>query len=482
MGGIVSSELDEALEHLTRYFGEPNDETAWTHALYAAYTHKYQDFRHAPRLVIDSPERGSGKSVLAEDVLGGICHGAYYTADTTPAAIYQVIGEYADAHTIAIDEMDMTIASKSADGNEKTRALMQLINAGYKRGGVVWRGGEKGSPRSYDVFRPVVLVGITFWSKLPAATQSRCIRTTVIKAKGAERTGTERFEQDQARTRAALAAWADTVEADPFAEVPHADQMDQRTIDTWTPLVAMANAAGGPWPQRAAACIERLAGIGEGGAAARPKRFVTDLARALADHERTKTGIAVAAIRAALVNLGEPWNGSGRWHEHGQAIDDNRVRDLLGDYGVATHKSDGRKVVRWTDIDRILDAYLPPDGDNEAAETSSAFGVPEVPGVPAPHLTSENTDINEGPWEGPGMGFGGYRTGVTMPAERTGRVPTPADVEHVLRKTRRRPPWNQGRIDRSAGEGYEGTCACGPCGQKFPSLDAWKQHQCAGAA
>jgi hypothetical protein len=81
--------LDDALLFLRRYFKFPDDETAWTHALFAAYTWRYEMFMHAPRLVVDSPEGGSGKSTLAKKLTGGLCRELVYSEDTTAAGIYQ---------------------------------------------------------------------------------------------------------------------------------------------------------------------------------------------------------------------------------------------------------------------------------------------------------------------------------------------------------------------------------------------------------
>jgi len=415
----VSSEaLDGALAFLRKYFVYPDDETAWVHALYAAYTWQCWRFRHAPRLVIDSPERGSGKSVLAEDVLGGICNGLHYTADATPASIYQVIGDNREAVTIALDELDMVLVSRSADGNEQTRALMQLINTGYKKGGTVWRGGEKAKPVKYDVYRPMVLVGITFWSRLKAATQSRCIRTTLLKAKPTERIGTRQFEQERDGARADLWAWTTggdskrKLKLDPFAEVPYADAMDARTADTWTPLVAMAEAAGGAWPERVRQCIEKMA-IEDDGAKVPAKAIVADTYSACHSHllneDRYPSGIPVTVLADALVRLGAPWDGTaGR-----DKLTDDRLKVLLRDYRVAskrvTHGPDkGRYRIMWRDLEAMWAAYLAPDdSDGEAAGTAPVVSLPIAPSPPSPPSPERTADV----------GFGGYST-TTAPGQQ----------------------------------------------------------------
>lgn len=417
-----SEALDDALLFLRRYFHFPDDEAAWVHALYAAYTWRWDAFMNAPRLVIDSPEGGSGKSTLGERITGALCRALLYSADSTAAGVYQALDQYV---TVALDELDEVFRSPKPD--EHARALISLINNGFDKGGVVRRGGERGKPLVYPAFRPMILMGNSqgkdgarFFVHLPAPTQSRCIRTTVIKAKRpAGRTGTTSWRTDCNATVDSLRTWIESAELDPEPGVPHADRMDDRSVDKWRPLVSVAMAAGGPWPERVAACIEQS--LGDGAATVPVRRIVADTHRAcqtdpLLSRATNPYGVAVATLTRGLTELGKPWDGSGPYDR----LTDDRLRDLLRDYRVVTKKTHGGNMrLRWADLEAMWAAYLPqasvPQGDS-----------PDSPDSPETSTESEQVNTAVGSEQVVATeGFGGYP------------VPKPSDVARQVEKRKK---------------------------------------------
>jgi hypothetical protein len=303
---------------------------------------------------------------------------------------------------------------RSAKQDDAARAVARLITSGFDHGGTVRRGGENGRSQVRDAFRPMMLVGVssngaTFWHALTKPQQSRCVRTTVTKAPGSGRpkTSTREFYAERDRVASDLAAWATGADIDLWTDVPHEGRLDDRTTDKWRPLVAMAVAAGGPWPDRVAACIE--AAIGDDAAAVPPKRIVADTHKAchespLLSRATNPYGVAVAALTEALVRLGSPWDGAGV-HDR---LTDARLRELLKDYRVTSQRQphSGAYRLPWTELDAMWDAYLPKSG--------SETRIPETPSPPSPPSPETATTQQEGTSM---SNFGGI--GETVPRQRS---------------------------------------------------------------
>jgi hypothetical protein len=104
--------------------------------LWAVHTWAVSAFYVTPRLVLDSPEPGSGKTRVLE-ILALLCHDAKLTVSTTTAALYRRIKSAEDKPpTILQDECDTVFGRTNAPQAEDLRGL---FNAGYKTGATVDR-------------------------------------------------------------------------------------------------------------------------------------------------------------------------------------------------------------------------------------------------------------------------------------------------------------------------------------------------------
>ncbi|POX82196.1 DUF3631 domain-containing protein [Mycobacterium kansasii] len=244
--------LDDLLGTLKRYVVFPDDHAAVAVALWIATTHALAAFECAPRLVITSPEKRCGKTRLL-DVITGTCHRPLATANATVAAIFRSIG---DDHppTLVIDEADTIFGSKKvAENNEELRAL---LNAGHQRGRPALRCvGPMQTPTEFSTFAMVALAGI---GTMPDTIVDRGVNITQRRRSAGEKVSQYRSRRDGPKLeqiRERLAKWAiDNIErlrqADPQMPV------EDRAADTWEPLIAVADAAGGHWPDTARdACI-----------------------------------------------------------------------------------------------------------------------------------------------------------------------------------------------------------------------------------
>lgn len=319
--------LDDVTAFLNRFVVFPNEHCAPTVALWFAHTHAANRFYITPRLILDSAEPGSGKTRVLE-VAALLVHSPESTISTTPAALFRLVS--ASRITILFDEVDAVFNAKG--GNEDLRGL---LNAGYKQGATVTRcAGDAKSMKveRFPVFAPVALGGIA--GNMPATITTRAV-TIHMRRRRSDQT-VEQFrqrtaERDARPIREALAAWmasvADQV-ADAIPSLP--DGVVDRSAEIWEPLVAIADAAGGEWPERARqACAHFVL---------KSSQPVTNGVRLLADlrtiyDRHNATRLATKALLADLTELEDaPW---GDLDGRGKQLDGRRLAAELARYGIA---------------------------------------------------------------------------------------------------------------------------------------------------
>jgi hypothetical protein len=204
-----------------------------------------------PRLAFESPEPESGKSRNLE-LMEPVCHRGRMVLQMSPASLYRWVE--AINPTILLDEVDAVFGPKASKDHEDLRSL---INGGHRPGATVPRV-DKDTMQvvEFPSFAPVALAGLS--GALPDTIRSRSIRIPMRRrapdeAVRAFRERTTRPEGERLGRR--IAAWiarhADDVPDEP--ELP--EGVTDRQADQWEPLVALADAAGGHWPDTTrAAC------------------------------------------------------------------------------------------------------------------------------------------------------------------------------------------------------------------------------------
>jgi hypothetical protein len=252
--------LDELLSTMKRYVVFPDEHAAVSTALWVATTHAVPAFECAPRLVITSPDKRCGKS-RSLDIISGTCHQPLATVNATVAAIFRSIGGN-HPPTLVIDEADTLFGSKRvAEQHEDLRAL---LNAGHQRGRPALRCvGPNQIPTEFSTFAMAALAGI---GTMPDTITDRAVNITMRR-----RTRDEHVSQFRSRRdgpileslRQRLGEWV-SGQLDNLAKAEPDMPVEDRAADTWEPLVAVADAAGGHWPGTArAACTALVNRAGE---------------------------------------------------------------------------------------------------------------------------------------------------------------------------------------------------------------------------
>jgi hypothetical protein len=218
-------------------------------ALWTAHAHAFAAAETTPYLAARSAEKRSGKTRLLE-VLENLVPEPLKTENISVAALVHSVDEGA---TLLLDEVDSVFGKGKP--SETQEMLRGILDSGYRVGGSYVRMMGQGAAqqvRRFKTFSPKVLAGI---GCLPGTIDDRCIILTLKRKAPHEKV--KRFRSRDARQEAAplcqaLAQWA-TGALDTLRDARPAisAKLDDRAADSWEPLLAIADMAGGDWPQRA---------------------------------------------------------------------------------------------------------------------------------------------------------------------------------------------------------------------------------------
>ncbi len=238
--------LDAIRATLLRFVVLPTDAAADAVVLWIAATHAQLCWACAPRLVIRAPEKRCGKSRLL-DLIEALCWQALITVNASPAAIYRSIGTD-DPPTLLIDESDTIFGPKAADANEDLRGL---LNAGHQRNRPALRyNAATQTVEKIATFAMAALAGI---GAMPDTIEDRAVVIRMRRRAPGEVVHPYRYRRDApalAQLARTLHAWV-RAQANALEEATPDMPLEDRAADTWEPLIAIADAAGGTWPDRA---------------------------------------------------------------------------------------------------------------------------------------------------------------------------------------------------------------------------------------
>ncbi|MFI5759245.1 DUF3631 domain-containing protein [Streptomyces sp. NPDC051569] len=239
--------LEDLRAQIKRYVAMSSEEAVTAVTLWVAATHLQGAWQHAPRLAIVAPEKRCGKSRLL-DVVTETVHKRLITVNASAAAIFRSI-DGDDPPTLLVDEADtMFSTGKAAEKNEEVRGL---INAGHQRGRPTLRvSGPEHDVQEFATFAMAALAGI---GDLPDTIMDRAVVIRMRRRAASERVVSFRTGRDTPALHAIrerLRAWLHPLHAQALEMEPPMP-VEDRAADTWEPLVAVADLAGGNWPVRA---------------------------------------------------------------------------------------------------------------------------------------------------------------------------------------------------------------------------------------
>ncbi|MEB0264363.1 DUF3631 domain-containing protein [Cryobacterium sp. 10I5] len=258
VGSVDSMErvLDDVRGWLARFVCVMEDRDLDLLTLWAAHTHLCFETYSTPRLVLDSPMHGSGKTTVLEH-LSRLCLNPVQAASlSSPALLTRMLN--AGMRTILIDEVDRSLDPKKPGVED----LIAVLNSGYKRGAtrpvLVPAKGGTWEVSEMSTFSPVAMAGNA--PALPDDTRSRCIRVLLLPdLEGVvESSDWEEIDEDAQALGARLAAAAEVVRETVRSARPSIPEGTiGRIKERWYPIKRVASSAGEKWASIADELIVR---------------------------------------------------------------------------------------------------------------------------------------------------------------------------------------------------------------------------------
>ncbi|MEU9608715.1 DUF3631 domain-containing protein [Streptomyces sp. NPDC048057] len=243
--------LSDLRAQFRRYVVLPSEDALTAVTLWVTATHLQTAWQHAPRLAVVGPAKRCGKSRLL-DVVTETVHDPLITVNASAAAVFRSITE--NPPTLLVDEADTLFGStKVAEKNEEMRGL---LNAGHQRNRPTLRvSGPNHEVSKFPTFAMAALAGI---GDLPDTIMDRSVVVRMRRRGPGEKVAEFRTARDTPALHAVrdrLVAWLGPLH-DTAMELTPSMPVEDRAADTWQPLIAIADLAGGPWPEAArAACL-----------------------------------------------------------------------------------------------------------------------------------------------------------------------------------------------------------------------------------
>ncbi len=250
--------LDQVRAALTKYVAFHDEHQPVAVTLWTAATHGLPAWQHATRLVITSPTKRCGKSRLL-DIIAGLSFNRLLCGDISAAAVYRSVGDDdSKTPTLMLDEADVQFGTKrAAEHNEDLRGL---FNNGWQRNRPTTRCvGPQQIPTDFSTFAMAALA--SKGRHLPDTITDRAVNIMLDRRTPGQKVTRFRIRRDEAplaALRAQLTGWVrarlDALTAAEF-DLPG---VEERALDAWEPLLAIADAAGGDWPRKARAACRAL--------------------------------------------------------------------------------------------------------------------------------------------------------------------------------------------------------------------------------
>jgi len=348
--------LDAIADRLRTHVVMPGESCAAA-ALWCVLTYLTNAVDCLPILAVTSPTKRCGKTVLL-DLLAGLVNRPLPASNITPAALFRVVEKWQP--TLLIDEADTFLRSSDE--------LRGILNSGHTRhtAFVVRVEGDEHEPMRFSTWgcKAIALIGrlpdtladrsveIRMQRKTPRERVERLTRHVREKVLPVLARKAARFAQDIIDT---------VIDSDP--RVP--DTLNDRQADNWRPLLAIADAAGGDWPdfaRQAAVCLSAQADPDS-----RNVELLRDI-KAVFDAENASFPTTAHLIDRLAEIEESPW---GDWR-NGRPITAQALSRLLRPFGVLPKHTKGGNGYTTADLAAVWERYLGPEQTQPQPATSRA--------------------------------------------------------------------------------------------------------------
>lgn len=316
--------FDDLVDTLKRFVVFPSH-AAEAVALWILHAHTLEAFSISPLLTANSATKRAGKTLLLE-LVSLLVPRRLFASNITPAALFRAVEKFTP--TLLIDEADTFLR----DNDE----LKGILNASHRRASafVVRSVGDEHEPTIFATWcaKAIALIG-----KLPDTLEDRSILISMKRKAPGEQI--EKFRADRAASefvslKRKAARWAqDSLDALRKADPETPSTLNDRAADNWRPLLAIADLAGGEWPDRARAAALSLSGNVDEAGSSVLIQLLDDLRELFETREVDRVASSdVAEAFGAMED--RPWS---EWRR-GKPITQRQLAKLLAPLGIAPRK------------------------------------------------------------------------------------------------------------------------------------------------
>lgn len=363
--------LDDIDAYLARFVIYPSEHERRAHTLWIAHTHLMDCWESTPRIAFLSPEPGSGKS-RALEVTEPLVPRPVHAVNATSAYLFRKVSDEAGPPTILYDEID-TVFGPKAKENEDIRGL---LNAGHRKGAVAGRCVVRGKIVETEELPAYCAVALAGLDDLPDTLMSRAVIVRMQRRAPGEKVEPWRLRlnaPDAEKIRQRLENWAAVVAPDAGDSWPDMPPgIEDRPADVWEALLAVADLAGGHWPESIRCSAVALVAASMRKAPTIGVLLLRDLLTIFKKHGQPYIGSG--SVLTELKEIEEsPWASFKR---NGDPIDARALARHLRRYGIESHDQrvgDGKvqKVYFRAEFEQAWARYLPddePDADEPVGD------------------------------------------------------------------------------------------------------------------
>jgi hypothetical protein len=359
--------LRSVYDFVGEFVAFPDEHCRLAVAVWVLHAHLMDRWESTPRLAFLSAEPASGKT-RALEILELLVPSPVQAVNVSPAFLFRRAASGDGPPTILFDEIDSIFGPKAKE-NEELRAF---INAGHRKGAKAGRCVVRGNVVTTEELPAYCAIAVAGLGWLPDTILSRSVIIRMRRRHAGERIAPFRRREHAPRGKRLydqIERWArqqPAVIAD-WPEMP--PEIQDRDADVWEALLAVADAVGGEWPERARKAAVALV--------AASKEVEPSLGvRLLSDIKLIFEGDAMSskAILHRLLELEEaPWKDL-----KGKPLDERGLAYRLRQYSI---KSKTIRVGEATpkgyvkvDFDDPWTRYLPPPEKSATSATGATDG------------------------------------------------------------------------------------------------------------
>jgi hypothetical protein len=247
--------------------------------------------------------------------------------NVTPAYLFRKVSDAAGRPTVLYDEVDTVFGPKAKD-NEEIRGL---LNAGHRKHAVAGRCVVRGKEVFTEEIPAYCAVALAGLGGLPDTILTRSIVVRMRRRSPSEHVEPYRrrvVEPEGDAINGRLQAWAAMIEPDVTGAWPTMPAgINDRDADVWEALLAVADAAGGQWPELARVAAVALVADSKGSTPSLGVQLLADLRRVFGVADQLSTDSILHALHAIEES---PWGDF-----KGKPLDARGLSYRLRPYGIA---------------------------------------------------------------------------------------------------------------------------------------------------